>query len=170
MENPHKGFCSNWAATALLLMYAGLTAVGGPLSKEMKRAGVRAGSAAVGPAARWGKREEPRWAFMISVGLVTQLGGPCGVMMAKVSRLGGRRNHGEKQVKAFVGQVLDMVLQSHAGASWSACGAVRCSSKAKARAWHGHVPWPVPNQGRVVLLGARRGTTRQGHDRAGASA
>jgi hypothetical protein len=65
MENPHNGFCSNWAATALLLMYAGLTAVGGPLSKEMKRAGVRASSAAVGPAARWGKREEPRWAFMI---------------------------------------------------------------------------------------------------------
>jgi hypothetical protein len=77
-------------------MYAGLTAVGGPLSKEMKRASVRAGSAAVGPAARWGKREELRWAFMISVGLMTQLGGPCEVMKARVSRLGGQRNQGEK--------------------------------------------------------------------------
>jgi hypothetical protein len=31
-------------------------------------------------------------------------------MKARVSRLGGRRNQGEKQVKAFVGQVLDKVL------------------------------------------------------------
>jgi hypothetical protein len=44
---------------------------------------------------------------MISVGLVTQLGGPCGVMKARVSGPGGRRNQGEKQVKAFVSQVLD---------------------------------------------------------------
>jgi hypothetical protein len=52
-------------------MYPGLTTIGGPLNKEMKRAGAWAGSDAIGPVARWGKREEPRWAFMILVGLVT---------------------------------------------------------------------------------------------------